>query len=59
MLNFIRAFVRNEEGATAIEYGLMAALIAVAIIAMVGFIGDELLTTFTTIRDQLVDANST
>lgn len=59
MLNLILAFLRNQRGATAIEYGLMAALIAVAIITMVGFVGDELLNTFTTIRDDLQEANGT
>lgn len=40
---------KNESGATAIEYGLIAALIAVAIIGAVGIVGTNLTTTFTTI----------
>lgn len=40
---------KNESGATAIEYGLIAALIAVVIITAVGTVGTNLTTTFTTI----------
>ena len=42
-------FVRDESGATAIEYGLIAAGISVAIVVIVGSVGDSLVTTFTTI----------
>jgi pilus assembly protein Flp/PilA len=42
MSNFITRFVKDESGATAIEYGLIAALIAVAIIAAVTLLGDNL-----------------
>ncbi|MGE0230950.1 MAG: Flp family type IVb pilin [Flavobacteriaceae bacterium] len=42
-------FLKNESGATAIEYGLIAAGISVAIIVIVGTVGDNLVTTFTTI----------
>ena len=52
-----RKLIRNEEGATAIEYGLIAALIGVAIIVAVGAVGTELSTTFTTIKDKLGAAN--
>ena len=45
----IRAFLRNESGATAIEYGLIAALIAVVVIGAVTTIGTNLNATFTTI----------
>ena len=41
-----RRFLRDEEGVTAIEYGLIAALIAVVIIVAVGAIGTGLNTTF-------------
>lgn len=46
MGNFISRFLRDENGATAIEYGLIAAGIAVAIILIVGEIGDDLALTF-------------
>ena len=45
----IRSFVSDESGATAIEYGLIAAGIAVAIIAAVGLLGDSLEGMFTTV----------
>lgn len=48
-----RRFLRDEEGATAIEYGLMAALIAVVIIAAVAAIGTNLNVTFQCISDSL------
>jgi pilus assembly protein Flp/PilA len=44
---------RDEEGATAIEYGLLAALIAVAIIVMAGFLGATLDATFETVATEL------
>ena len=46
-------FVRDESGATAIEYGLIAAGISVAIVVIVGSVGDSLVTTFTTIDTAL------
>ena len=42
----IRNFLRNNKGATAIEYGLIAALIAVAAIAAMQGLGNQLTTTF-------------
>ncbi len=44
-----RKFVREEEGVTAVEYGLIAALIAVAVIVTVASIGTQLNTVFTRI----------
>ena len=46
-------FVRDESGATAIEYGLIAAGISVAIIAVVNSIGTKLNTSFGSINTQL------
>ena len=46
-------FVKNDSGATAIEYGLIAALVSVAIIAVLGSLGDSLNTTFGNVRDGL------
>ena len=45
----ITRFLRDESGATAIEYGLIAALIAVVIIGAVQLVGTNLSTTFSTI----------
>ena len=53
----IQKFVRDEEGVTAIEYGLIAALIAVVIIAAVTIVGTQLQAVFTTIGNALTTAN--
>jgi len=53
MKNFITRFLRNESGATAIEYGLIAAGIAVAIIATVQLVGTNLDTTFNSVATEL------
>ena len=45
--------VRNTRGATAIEYGLIAALIAVAAITALGNVGNKLGTTFNNVSSQL------
>ena len=52
MSTFLR-FIRNESGATAIEYGLIAAGISVAIIVAVGATGSSLNTTFTSVSTAL------
>ncbi len=49
MIHLIRNFIDDESGATAIEYGLIAAGIAVAIIAAVGLLGTSLEGMFTTV----------
>jgi pilus assembly protein Flp/PilA len=49
----VRRFVNNEAGATAIEYGLIAALIGVVIITAVTTVGTKLTGTFTTIAGKL------
>ncbi len=53
MQNLFSRFVRDESGATAIEYGLIAALIAVAIITTVSALGTSLSATFTAIAGHL------
>jgi pilus assembly protein Flp/PilA len=53
MKNLFVRFVKNESGATAIEYGLIAAGISVAIIAVVNGLGTKLNDTFTTISTKL------
>ena len=53
MTLYIKRFIRNEAGATAIEYGLIAAGIAVAIIAVVQGLGTNLNTTFGTVQTSL------
>ena len=49
MTKFIAKFAKDESGATAIEYGLIAALIAVVIIGAVGAVGTRLTDLFTEI----------
>jgi pilus assembly protein Flp/PilA len=51
--DFLSQLVRKEDGVTAIEYGLIAALIAVGIATILGTIGTNLTSTFTTISDKL------
>lgn len=57
LINKTARFIRNEDGVTAIEYGLIAALIAVVIIAAVTIVGTQLNTTFTTVGNTLTGAN--
>jgi pilus assembly protein Flp/PilA len=53
MKNLMKRFAQDESGATAIEYGLIAAGISVAIITIVNTLGSGLRTTFTTVSNQL------
>lgn len=53
MVNLIKSLYHNESGATAIEYGLIAALIAVAAIGAMTQLGDNLNKTFTKVSDSL------
>ncbi|MCS6781180.1 MAG: Flp family type IVb pilin [Geminicoccaceae bacterium] len=57
-MSFLRAFLKDEQGATAIEYGLIAALISVAIIAVLSTLGTSLTETFQQIADCLSDPAS-
>lgn len=50
----IQAFVSDENGVTAIEYGLIAALIGVVMASVAGQVGDKLADAFEYIRDKLV-----
>lgn len=52
-MNLLKSFIKDEEGATAIEYGLIAALVSVAILGVLSQLGDELDATFTEVRDSL------
>jgi len=51
MTKFLKTFAQDQSGATAIEYGLIAALIAVAIITIVTSVGTNLSKTFTKVND--------
>ena len=52
----IRQFLTDESGTTAIEYAVIAGLIALAVIVTVGTIGEELSTTFTNVQAGFPDA---
>jgi pilus assembly protein Flp/PilA len=58
MSHLLSRFVRDESGATAIEYGLIAALIAVAIIGILSAVGTQLTTTFSHVKTGLAGAGS-
>ena len=53
MKNLVARFVKDESGATAIEYGLIAAGIAVAIITIVNTLGTSLSSTFNKVNSNL------
>jgi pilus assembly protein Flp/PilA len=53
VIEFVKRFIRDEEGVTAIEYGLIAALIAVAIIGGVTLLGNNLNAKFSSVASKL------
>jgi len=53
MQNFVSRFVKDESGATAIEYGLIAALIAVGIIGAARILGTTIRDTFTNVSTEM------
>jgi pilus assembly protein Flp/PilA len=57
MTNLFKRFIKDESGATAIEYGLLAALISVVLIAAAGTVGNSLQNTFNAISSALDTAN--
>ncbi|MDE2301391.1 MAG: Flp family type IVb pilin [Sphingomonadales bacterium] len=57
-MTFFNKLIRNEAGATAIEYGLIAALIAVAAIAAMSGLGNQLQSTFNTTSSSMSVANA-
>lgn len=58
LMNKMRSFLQEEDGVTAIEYGLIAALIAVVIIAAVDLVGTNLDLTFDKVATELGNANA-
>ena len=56
MLKHVQLFYRDEEGATAIEYGLIAALVSVAAIGALSAMGSSLKTMFSTVSTKLDSA---
>lgn len=57
-MTFFKNMLRDEAGATAIEYGLIAALIAVAAITAMQALGNELSTTFNKVNTELAAGNA-
>lgn len=57
-MKFLKNLRRDEEGATAIEYGLIAALIAIAAITAMTAVGTEVSSTFERVNTTLNTANS-
>lgn len=57
MTKLFARFLKDESGATAIEYGLIAALISVALIAGATALGNQIGTTFNTLNTKLDNAN--
>jgi pilus assembly protein Flp/PilA len=55
-MSTFRRFLKDESGATAIEYGLIAALVSVVIIATLTLLGDNLNATFKAVSDNLAGA---
>ncbi|MFM7760628.1 MAG: Flp family type IVb pilin [Burkholderiaceae bacterium] len=59
LMQKLRSFLADEQGATAVEYGLMVALIAAVILGTVASLGGELNTKFTTVKEAVKNAGST
>ena len=57
-MKLFRNLLANNEGATAIEYGLIAALIAVAAISAMSGMGDQLEATFNTTSEEMANAQN-
>ncbi len=57
-MKILSKIMKNEDGATAIEYGLIAALIAIAAIVAMGSLGETLSNTFNTVDNELSAANA-
>jgi pilus assembly protein Flp/PilA len=58
-MSTFRRFVKDDSGATAIEYGLIAALVSVAIIVALGTLGNNLRNTFNTVAENLSSVSGT
>jgi pilus assembly protein Flp/PilA len=58
-MSMFRRFVKDDSGATAIEYGLIAALVSVAIIVALGTLGNNLGNTFNAVANELNGAAAT
>lgn len=57
-MNLFKKFLIDENGASAIEYGLIAALISIVLVVSLGLVGERLEEVFTAIEEKLSEANS-
>jgi len=57
-MHLIRSILKDDAGATAIEYGLIAALISIAAISAMGTLGNSLSNTFNYVSGQMTNAQS-
>jgi len=57
-MNLVKRLIQDEEGATAIEYGLIAGLVAVAIITALSLLGDSLNNLFSDVATQVDGATT-
>jgi len=57
MKSLVSTFIRDEDGATAIEYGMIAAGVAVAIMLTIFTLGDDLNTLFGNVQSQVASRN--
>jgi len=58
MMETLRGLVRDDDGATMVEYGLLVALIAVAAITAIKLVGTNLSTLFNNVAEDLVEESS-
>jgi pilus assembly protein Flp/PilA len=56
MKSLIKKFLKDESGATLVEYAIIVALISVAAIITIGLLGTEIRTAFSTVLDEIRDA---
>lgn len=59
MTNLVKRFVKDEEGATMVEYGILVGLISIAALAAIVLIGPELLRIFQAVADKLTAVKTT
>ena len=59
MLDILKRLVKEEDGQSMVEYGLILALVAVAVVGIMTTMGDELSTLFTNIKDTISSNSST
>jgi pilus assembly protein Flp/PilA len=57
-MNLVNRILKDESGATAIEYGLIAALVSIAAITAMGALGNSLSNTFNFVSGQMTNAQS-